>query len=208
MHPSRGTAAHRAHSCGTIGCRVLPRGWRQELGYWTFIRVPRVICARAGRHAFKSVCTHTCIRCSGSCYLRRTGPRSRSIMYQPQMCISPADCRTMIDQCDTRGLMGCTITRVHTGEGRESGLAICPLVFSSPPPALPVIVKYTLIHIPYRGRWWSKMRVLLDRECVTTARILGLTELYTFVVEISKTTDVTEDWKLHKNAERFMWLYV
>lgn len=112
-----GALQHRAHSCGTIGRRVLTKGVKARTGLLDFYTCTHVVCARGGRHAFESVCiyTHTCIRRSRSRYLRRAGPRLRSIMYQPQMCISPAGCRTMIDQCDTRGLMGRTVTRVHTG---------------------------------------------------------------------------------------------
>lgn len=110
--------AIREHSCGhnrmaRITKGVKSRNWVTGLLY---IAVCARRCDARGRHAFERVYMHVRIFRARSRYLRRAGPRSRSIMYQPQMCISPAGYRTMIDQCDTRGLTGRNVTRVHTGE--------------------------------------------------------------------------------------------
>lgn len=150
---------------------------------------PRRVCARRTSCIRESVCS--CIRRSRSRYLRRAEPRPRSIMYQLQMCISPAGCRTMIHQCDTRGLMGRMVTRVHTGERAPSLPPLsAPLVFSPPPPALPVIAKYALIRIPYRDRWraiWkgpARWRMRHHRTMSTrTNRVI-------FVIEMLKISNV------------------
>lgn len=151
-----GTAA----SCTFVRHNRTPRvikGVKPRTGLLDFYTCnARRVCA----HVMHSrTCVHTCTHTHThiyilrlrSRYLRRAGPRSRSIMYQPQMCISPRglqDNDRSMRHARINGPHGYTCY-VHTGRAP----AICPLVFSPPPPALPVIAKYALIHIPYRSRW-------------------------------------------------------
>ena len=61
----------------------------------------------------------------------------------------------MIDQWDTRGLMGCTVTRVHIGEEEEERTRCLPTLYF--PLRRPLFLCYRETRIntytPYRSRW-------------------------------------------------------